>query len=197
MDDAPVIEPATKPRSRVTLVGYRCTGKSTVAAILAARLGAAWCDADTLLEQRFGTSISDLVRTRGEAAFRDAEAAILAELLERDGVVIATGGGVVLREGNRRLLHTRGRPVVWLTAAPAELRRRLASDPASRDRRPGLSGPDPLAEVEQALAERDPLYRGIADVAFDSGAIRPDEVADRIAAWLATPAGRACRGPSP
>lgn len=170
---------------RITLIGYRGTGKSTVAGILARGLGCAWHDADTEVEERIGGTIAAFIRARGEPAFRDVEAAVLRDLLERPGVV-ATGGGVVLRGENRGLLRRRGRPVVWLTAPAEVLRRRLAADPATADRRPPLSGADPLAEIEEALRTREPLYGECADAAFDAAADAPERVAARILEWLAT-----------
>jgi shikimate kinase len=169
---------------RLTLIGYRGTGKSTVAAALARRLGCDWRDADTVLEERVGTSIAGLVRERGEPFFRDEESAVLARLLAEFNGVLATGGGVVLKSQNRDLLQSQGRPVVWLTAAADVIRGRLASDPTTADRRPALSGADPLAEVAAALEAREPLYRQCADVAFDTGALAVDEIVARIMAWL-------------
>lgn len=170
---------------RITLIGYRGTGKSTVAAILARRLECPWHDADAVLESRIGGSIAWLLRERGEPAFRDEEAAVLRDLLVRPGIV-ATGGGVVLRADNRALLRSQGGPVAWLQAPADVLRRRLAADPATAARRPALSGVDPLAEVESALRERDPLYRDCADATFDVATDPPEVIAGRILDWLAT-----------
>jgi len=169
---------------RVTLVGYRGTGKSTVAAVLADRLRVDWLDADAVLEERVGCPIGALIGSRGEAAFRDAEAAVLRDLLPAFTGVVATGGGVVLRPENRLWLRERGRPVVWLTAAADTIRRRLAADPMTASRRPALSGGDPLDEVADALAAREPLYREVADVAVDTATDEPAVVAERILAWL-------------
>lgn len=181
----------------VTLIGYRGTGKSTVARLLAERLGADWTDADAVLEERCGCSIATLVRDRGETAFRDTEEAILAELLAGFAGVLASGGGVVLREANRRRLREAGRPVVWLAAPVAVIRSRLASDPATGQRRPALGGGDVLAEVEEAVAARERLYRDCSDWSIDTSLRSPAEVAAEIAAWLATAAARdAGRGDS-
>lgn len=182
----------------VTLVGYRGTGKSTVAALLAERFGCEWVDADAALEQRLGVTIADMVRERGEAAFRDAESALLAELLPAWTGVFSTGGGVVLRPANRKLILRHGRPVVWLSAPAGVIRQRLAADPGTVTRRPALTGGDPLDEVEQALRDREPLYRDVADAMVDTGASEPPVVVRRIAGWLAMvgpqggPGDRAC-----
>jgi len=178
---------------RITLVGYRGTGKSTVATLLAERFGCDSADADLVLEERLGATIADVVRGRGEAAFRDAEATILEDLLGSGVGVLATGGGVVLRAANRDLLRRLGRPVVWLTASADVIRERLAADPHTRDRRPALAGDDPLAEIAEVLAAREPLYREVADAAFDTAAMTPAAVADRIASWVDS----AARPPTP
>lgn len=170
--------------TRITLIGYRGCGKSSVAACLSRRTRTPWKDADAVLEDRVGMSIATLVRERGEAAFRDLESTVLADLLAGEPCILATGGGVVLREGNRALLAARGRPVVWLTAPAAVIRARLAADPTTVARRPGLTTADPLAEVDDALTAREPFYRSCADVSFDAARDTPDEIAARILAWL-------------
>ena len=171
---------------RLTLIGYRGCGKSTVAALLVTRLGIPAVDADEVVEQRAGTSIVALIAARGEPAFRDLESLVLADLLAGPPVVLATGGGVVLRQANRELLRARGRPVVWLDAAADVVRERLTADPMTSVRRPGLSGADPLAEVADTLAAREPHYRSCADVRFDTGAEPAARIAERIVEWLAT-----------
>jgi len=172
--------------TRITLIGYRGCGKSTVADLLSRRLGLPWRDADAVLEEGVGCSIAALVRDRGEAAFRDEESRVLASLLAAEPCILATGGGVVLRAENRDLLRRRARPVIWLTAPADVVRARLAADPTTADRRPPLSGVDPLAEVAAALAEREPLYRECADLAVETGSESLERIIDRITAWLAT-----------
>jgi shikimate kinase len=171
---------------RITLIGYRGTGKTTVAERLARRLSCSWSDADAVLEEKIGCSIAALVRDRGEPAFRDEESLVLEQLLSGFPGVLATGGGVVLRPANRAALRGRGRPVVWLTASADVVRGRLALDPTTASRRPGLAGGDPLDEVATALVEREPLYRECADLVVDAAAQPPDAIADRIVHWLAT-----------
>lgn len=172
----------------VTLIGYRGSGKSTVASGIATRLGCGWVDADDLLEREAGTTIAELISTRGEPAFRDLEATLLEQLLAVERGVLATGGGVVLREHNRALLRTRGRPVVWLAAPAAVLRDRLAADPTTAARRPALAGNDVLDEVAAAVIAREPFYRGSADGVIDVATAEPDEIVTRIVRWLEYPA---------
>ena len=192
---------------RITLIGYRGTGKSTVASLLGDILGCGWCDADIVLEEKLGCSIASLVRERGEPVFRDEEATVLAELLGRFPGVLSTGGGAVLRAENRAAIREMGRPGVWLTAPADVVRQRLAADPTTAARRPALSLPasgmpsasgDPLAEVTAALADREPLYRACADFQVDTSITMPSAVAGQIAVWLrtewSTTAGDAARG---
>lgn len=168
----------------ITLIGYRGCGKSTVAALLAERLGCGWQDADDVLEAGAGCSIAEMIRTQGEAVFRDAEAAVLASTLAAATGVVATGGGVVLRPENRRLLREAFRPVVWLSAPTDVVRRRLAADPTTAARRPSLTGGDPLDEVAAAIADRAPLYRECADLVIDTASATPATVAESIVDWL-------------
>jgi shikimate kinase len=168
----------------VTLIGYRGCGKSTVAASLAERLGCRWEDADAVLEASVGCSIAEMIGLRGEAAFRTTEAEILASTLSLFAGVLATGGGVVLRPENRRLLREAFRPVVWLSAPVAVIQHRLAGDPTTATRRPALAGGDPLAEVAAAVVEREPLYRECADHVIDTSAADPAAVVEAIVRWL-------------
>jgi len=168
----------------ISLIGYRGSGKSTVAALIAERLACGWIDADLELEADVGMSIADFMAGRGEEAFRDAEAAILERLVREYPGVLATGGGAILRPGNRDLLRRHGRPVAWLAASAAVLRGRIAADPSSATRRPALGGRDPLADVEPALAEREPFYRECADVVVDVADEAPAQIADRLVRWL-------------
>jgi len=176
----------------VTLIGYRGTGKSTVAAALAQRLGCPWWDADIELERVVGMSIAELIRGAGEPTFRDQESVVLETLLAKPDGVLATGGGVILRAGNRERLRELGGCVVWLTAPGPVLRRRLAADPTTASRRPGLTGADPLAEIDAALSTREPLYRECAGVVIDTAQASPEEVIEAILRGLETPKASRC-----
>jgi shikimate kinase len=160
------------------LIGYRGTGKTTVARILAERLGWSWIDADAALEERYGRSIRRIFEEEGEAGFREKEMTVLEELCRSGNQVIATGGGVVLREANQQRLRSAGR-VVWLTADAQTLWRRLQSDAQTHERRPPLLGGG-LPEIAQLLQERVPLYQGCADFTVDTTAASPEAIAERI-----------------
>jgi shikimate kinase len=168
------------------LIGPRGSGKTTVARLLAERLGWEWIDADAEIERRCGKSIRDIFAAESEAGFRAHEADVLADLCRLPNVVVATGGGVVLREENRQRLRN-GR-VVWLTASPEALLQRIQSDVTTAERRPNLTTHlDARAEIEQVLKVREPLYRACADHTLDTTIHSPEEITTVILSLL-TPA---------
>lgn len=162
----------------IFLIGYRGTGKSTVARLLAERLQWSWVDADELLEARQGRSIRDIFAAEGEAAFRDMESALLVELCGRLRHVIATGGGVVLRAENRERLRAAGR-CVWLTADATTIWQRLQADARTAERRPALTVGG-RAEVEELLRAREPLYHACADLSVATAGRSPLEIVGAI-----------------
>ncbi len=133
------------------------SGKSTVARHLARQLSLQFVDSDTQIEHRIGMPIRAFFETQGEAAFRDIEQDVIDELTQREGCVLATGGGAVLRPSNRDALHSRTH-VVYLRATAEDLFRRLRND----TQRPLLQVTDPLARLRELYRERDPLYRRTA-----------------------------------
>jgi shikimate kinase len=155
----------------VVLVGPMGVGKTTVGRRLARELQRPFADADEQLELCAGRTIAVIFRDDGEQAFRRLEAEVLADLLGRpDPLVVAAGGGVVIRPENRALLGRRGF-VVWLRASPGFLAAR--SDPAHR---PLLAGePDPTATLGHLVATRAPLYAEVADATVD---VEPFHAAD-------------------
>jgi shikimate kinase len=163
----------------LVLIGYRGTGKTTVARQLALRLGWDWVDADVEVELRAGKSIAAIFADDGESTFRALEAAVIAELVERDRTVIAAGGGVVLRADNRAVLARAGR-VVWLRAEVPTLVARIAADTTTAVRRPNLTARGGEDEIRTLLAEREPLYRATAHVIIDTDDRSPAEIADEI-----------------
>jgi shikimate kinase len=163
----------------ITLIGYRGTGKSTVARLVANRLGWSWVDADAYLEERANRTIREIFAAEGETGFRARESALLSELTGRDRTVIAAGGGVVLRPENRLAIRRSGF-TVWLVATPSTIQQRLSLDPSTATRRPRLTDYDELNEIRLLLAQREPLYRECADLTVDTERQPPDQVAQGI-----------------
>jgi shikimate kinase len=166
----------------LVLIGYRGTGKSTVAQCLARELAWDWVDSDVEVELRAGQSIAAIFADKGQEAFRDLEQIVLAELMPRPKVAIAAGGGVVVRSHNRQLLRL-CRHVVWLTARIDTIAERIAADRTTAARRPNLVGGGE-AEIRQLLAERTPLYRQCATLEVATDELSPLEAASEICARL-------------
>jgi shikimate kinase len=169
----------------VFLIGARGSGKTTAARLLAERLGWGWVDADEAVEARAGRSIREIFAQEGEAGFRDREAAALEELARRERHVVATGGGVVLREANTRRMRATGR-VVWLTADADTLWRRMQGDATTAERRPALTVGG-REEVDEVLRAREPLYAACAHLAVSTEGRTPEEVAAEVLRRLAEP----------
>ncbi len=141
----------------IALVGMPGSGKSTVGRQLARQLGLEFVDSDHVVEDRLGMPIRDWFAQHGEEAFRDVEQAVIDELTQAAGVLLATGGGAVLRPSNRNALHSRCH-VFYLRSSPEDLFRRLRHD----TQRPLLQVQDPLKKLRDLYRERDPLYRRTA-----------------------------------
>lgn len=171
------------PSSALFLIGYRGTGKTSTAQLLALRLGWDWVDADVEVELRAGKSIAAIFADDGEPAFRDLESAVLADLARRERTVVALGGGVVMRETNRAVIKPLPH-VVWLRAAPEILFERIAGDHSTNARRPNLTARGGLDEVIALVAQREPWYRECAKLEIDTDRDSPQAVADRIMAGL-------------
>lgn len=145
------------------LVGPMGAGKSTIGRLLAKELRLPFKDSDKEIEQRTGADIPWIFDVEGEQGFREREQAVIVDLSAADGLVLATGGGAVLRAENRRALHAGGR-VVYLHATVEQ-----QIDRTSRDRnRPLLRTADPARVLSELMAIRDPLYREIADVVIET-----------------------------
>ncbi len=174
MHDAVTNEGRADSRPPV-LVGMMGAGKTTVGRRLAARLGRRFVDADRALEERCGVPISTIFELEGEEGFRRRERAMLEELIALPDIVLATGGGVVLDDENRRLLRERGW-VVYLKTAEAELWHRLRRDRA----RPLLQTANPRERIAQLLSQREPLYESVAHLTVTSVHQPVDELVDHI-----------------
>jgi shikimate kinase len=174
----------------LALIGLRCSGKSTVGALLARQCEAGFVDLDEALRYSFqsdccsahGTSLEEWIEAHGWEAFRDAEQAEFARALGAgEARVIATGGGVVEREANRRLLAQRA-TVVWLRESTEELVRRAAAAGAGR---PALVPGGWATEFREVGARRAPLYAECAHIAIDCAGRAPEELAREVLLRLA------------
>ena len=162
----------------IVLIGYRGTGKTTVARLLAERLECPWWDADEEIERRAQQSIKEIFAAEGEAGFRNREVAVVADLAARSDSVLALGGGAVLRTANRQAISAS--VVIWLTASAATIWERVSSDPGTGQRRPNLTTAGGRSEIEALLNERDAVYRGCADHMVSTEDKTADQVADEI-----------------
>lgn len=150
------------------------TGKTEVGKLLAQRLGLTFFDADSIIEQEQNMTITEIFRQFGEPYFRDIEADVIKRLSEKDRVVIATGGGAVLREENMKNLRKKG-IIVCLTASPETILRRTSNDSS----RPLLQVEDPLRKIKELLKFRRPYYEK-ADIMVDTEDKDPAEIVEEI-----------------
>ncbi|MCC9603881.1 shikimate kinase [Stieleria sp. JC731] len=176
---------STSLSKHLFLIGYRGTGKTTVASILAALLQTRWIDLDVVIENKAGKTISELFAEGGEPLFRDWETRCLQELIDADGPpqVISLGGGAILRQENRDFIATHG-DCVWLTATPDTIAQRIGADQTTAARRPALTDLSPTEEIKSVLTSREPIYRETSQYSVSTDTLTPVEVADRIAQWL-------------
>ena len=167
----------------IILIGYRATGKSTLARLLAEKLGWDWIDADVEIVARAGKSIARIFAEDGEPAFRDLEAEVIADLCRRRRLVLAAGGGAPLRPASRQAMRQSGQ-VVWLKASPETIQTRMAGDATTPGFRPSLTNKSAMDEIIHLLAQREPVYRESAHWVIDTEGKSPETIADEIFAAL-------------
>ncbi|MBT3047121.1 MAG: shikimate kinase AroK [gamma proteobacterium symbiont of Ctena orbiculata] len=141
------------------LIGPMGAGKTTVGRQLAEFFHMEFIDSDHEIQRRTGVDIPTIFEFEGEDGFRQRESIVVDELTARDGIVLATGGGVVMAEGNRNRLSSRG-TVIYLHCSVRQQFERTHRD----KNRPLLSTPDPMGKLNELMALRDPLYRQTADI---------------------------------
>ena len=159
----------------IFLVGLMGAGKSTVGRILSRRLGKRFVDTDHEIEKRNGVTIPVIFEIEGEDGFRRREQEVLADLAQEQGLVLSTGGGIVLKPENRETLRNHGF-VVYLNARPELLAERTKHDRT----RPLLNVDDPLTRLRELHAVRDPLYREVAHAVVETGRGAPQQVVQAI-----------------
>lgn len=174
------------PFRNIYLIGYRCTGKSSVGRALAGLLDFTFIDADVFLEEEAGRPISKIVEADGWPAFRAQEEDCLKRISRSANQVVATGGGVILDPDNVRRMQGTG-VVVWLVAAPEIISLRMAKDAKTDSQRPSLTGKDVIDEIESVMSSREPLYANAADfhVVTDQNSVAEvcQVILKRLAGW--------------
>lgn len=165
--------------TNVILIGMMGSGKTTVGRLVAQRTGRDFIDLDALIESRMSKRIVEIFSEDGEEGFRDLETEALQDVAGSTHAVIATGGGVVIKPGNRRILQGMG-IVVWLDAPPDELLKRIGDD----ESRPMLHGQNPLKRMERLLVDRRGFYADASHIHLDTTELTPEEIADRVSQEL-------------
>jgi shikimate kinase len=163
------------------LIGYRCTGKTSVGEVLARQLGWRFVDTDRMVVDAVGVSIVRMVADHGWPFFREQERQALVSASTGDHQVVATGGGVVLDDRNVATMKKSGM-IVWLTASLKTIEARMRGDDATEGNRPSLTGQGRLAEIASVLSERMPLYEKAAELVIDTDQEKISAICDRIIA---------------
>lgn len=163
-----------KNNRSIALIGFMGTGKTTTGALLAKQLEFQFLDTDAIIEDCQGQNIAQIFNENGEAYFRKLETETLKRLLLNDRQIIATGGGIILSEENRRLLKTHSY-LVCLTASPELIYERTKEETT----RPLLLSPDPKAQIKKLLADRQEYYQ-IAQLTINTNELDPDEICKKI-----------------
>lgn len=166
-------------KSNIVLIGYRCSGKTSVGKIIAKRTGMDFCDADDLIVKKAGSSIEEIVDQQGWDRFREIERDVVKDASNLENTVIATGGGVVMDEDNVKALGRNGF-IVWLEGDVEVLIKRMNRDIAEGNIRPSLTGVDPMTETKKVLEMRTPLYRKAADLVVNTDRLSTNEVAEKV-----------------
>ena len=165
------------------LIGFRGSGKSSVAPILAETLQWQQVDTDREIEILCGRTIAGIFKDEGEAGFRQWETTIIQAFAAENEQVISLGGGAPTIEVNREIIKQSGR-AVWLTANAETLWQRISADNSSHKNRPALTSHNGgLEEVKQLVSQRADVYAECADYTIDTGNLSAEQVADRIANW--------------
>jgi len=165
--------------NNIFLVGPMGVGKTTIGKVLADQLGLEFLDSDREIEAVTGADIPWIFDVEGEPGFRVRESKMIAELSSRNGIVLATGGGSVLADENRKCIKERGL-VVYLRASLAQQLERTGRD----KNRPLLQTPDPAGKIQELMYIREPLYREVADIVVDTNRRNPRTVGNEIVTRL-------------
>ena len=160
---------------KIFLIGYRCTGKTTIGKRLADRLDFDFLDTDQMIEQEAGSTISQFVETFGWEKFRQIEKKTLLKTKEITNAVVATGGGIIMDPENQAFIKKTGISI-WLDADIKTILLRLAGDHNTLESRPPLTSHDLLKETNELVNLRKPLYEKTAQIKIDVSSYSPEEI---------------------
>lgn len=163
----------------IFLIGYRCTGKTSVGKTLAEKLKWKSIDADEELVKEQGKAIADIVADQGWSAFRALETSVLKKICRKDQQVVATGGGVILDPENVQSMKEKGM-CIWLKASPETIKDRIVKDQKTKEQRPSLTSQGLLEEIEEVLSKRIPLYKKAMDFSVGTDDLSVDQVCGKI-----------------
>ncbi len=167
-------------KSNVALIGFMGVGKTAVGKVLARKLDREFIELDSMIEQKAGKTIPEIFQQDGEIAFRELEMEVAKEVSQKERVVIACGGGIVLNQINIDWLRQKS-VIVYLTASPAVTLNRVLK---SKEERPLLKTADKALAIRELLKFRKPFYERAADIKIDTSKLNDDLVAERIVAEL-------------
>ena len=165
------------------LIGFRGSGKSTIAPLVAKQLGWSFDDSDEQVVLLAGCPISQIFQDYGEATFREWETTVLLALSRQSSVVVSTGGGCPLSITNRDLMTETGK-IVWLRAKAEVLWARIKADDKNQAQRPDLTKDGGFVEVQRVLESRTSIYAACADYTVDVESLTPEHIAKQVADWL-------------
>ena len=161
------------------LIGYRCSGKTTIGKTIAEIIDWSFVDADVILVKESGRPIKEIVDTEGWEAFRRMERSILKQICTKDRQVVATGGGVVLDEANIKAMQASGM-VIWLDAGIETIQKRMLQDKNTKNFRPALTDKGGMEEIEDMLLQRKPYYENASDFSIPTDDMSINEITANI-----------------
>lgn len=170
------------PGANLYLIGYRGSGKTSIAPTLASALGFDWIDTDHQIEASLNEPISSFFARSGEANFRRIESDAIRAVAKTTRLVVSLGGGAILDPANQAILRKTGK-IVWLDCPVEVLAKRLHSDQTQGSARPPLTGLGVVEEIASVLQIREPIYRSLADLIVPTGSSSPEALASQIASW--------------
>ena len=170
------------PRANLYLIGYRGSGKTSIAPFLASALGFDWIDTDHQIEASLDEPISSFFTREGEMNFRRIESDAIRAVVNTSQQVVSLGGGAILDPANQAILRNTGK-IVWLDCPVEVLAKRLLADQTQGPGRPPLTGLGVVEEIASVLQVREPIYRSLADLIVPTGSASPETLASQIAHW--------------